>query len=114
MIYFYYNDLLQPSDHLDNQSILESIDLDNFRESLDKKHGVKFNNLINILNLEEVQYSVSEGFDYKSDDNLICNFEKISFVFDNTKDIDSILEKYGLDGVFNILKKKNKYTFTIK
>lgn len=113
MIYFYYKELLQPSEPLDNESIDDS-DLDNFRESLNKKHGFQFNNLINILKLEKIQYSVKEGFNYKSDDDLICNFEKISFVFDNTKDIDSILENYGLDGIFDVLKKKNKYTFTIK
>lgn len=119
MIYFYYNDLMQPSDHLVKSEIdqLADIAYENFKESLDKKHGYQFNTLVNILNLENVKYKVKEGFDCNSKDSNIRNFRKISFVFSKPKDIDFIIAKYGLDGVFDIIKdKKDKkiYTFISK
>jgi hypothetical protein len=116
MIYFYYNDLLQPSDHLDKSKLemLTDFDKDNFIESLGKKFGYQFNCLINILNLENIPYDVIKGFNYISDDREICNFEKISFEFNNSNDINDIIDKYGLDGIFNIDKENNNYTFIIK
>ena len=116
MIYFYYNDLMQPSDHSKNNDIdqLADIAYENFRESLDKKHGYQFNALVNILNLENINYKVKEGFDYNSDDKNIRNFQKISFVFNKPKDIDSIIKKYGLDGIFDIEKDKKIYIFIAK
>lgn len=115
MTYFYYNSLLQSSDQLDeSQDPLYNSDLNNFRESLDKKHGYQFNILVNILNNESIQYKVIEGFNYNSKDQQICNFEKISFVFKKAKDIDSVIGKYRLDDIFNINKDKKNYTFIIK
>jgi len=117
MIYFYYNDLMQPSDHLvksEEVDQLADIAYENFRESLDKKHGYQFNALVNILNLENIKYEVKEGFDCNSKDKNIRNFKKISFVFNKPKDIDSIIKKYGLDGVFDITKDKKIYTFISK
>jgi hypothetical protein len=116
MIYFCYNDLLKPS----NQDIdpLTGInnDLLNFQISLDKRNGYDFNKLINILNDENMSYEVSEGFNYDSNDKEICEFKKISFVFKNNtvKDINSIIKKYGLDGIFNITNSKKEFTFIIK
>lgn len=105
MNYFNYNDLLQPSDETD---------LDNFRESLNKEHGFHFNKLINIFNLENIEYTVIEGFNYNSEDNLICNFKKITFSLTDNTDIDSILKKYELDGLFTLIIKDNMYIFIIK
>jgi len=116
MIYFNYNDLLQPSNHeKEDQETGMTNDLLNFKISLDKRSGYNFNKLINILNNEQVSYEVSEGFNYDSKDELICEFKKISFVFkDNIKDIKSIIKKYGLDGIFDITNAKKEFTFIIK
>lgn len=115
MTYFYYNDLIQPSQSIiENEDQSAEIALDNFRESLDKKSGYNFNYLINNLNTENIDYDVVNGFDYKSDDKEISNFKKISFNFKKVKDIDSFIKKYNIDQIFNIEKDKKNYTFIIK
>lgn len=115
MIYFYYNDLIQPSNQVINEEEqIEnqySADLNNFIESLDKKNGYEFNKLVNIFRSENIDYSVVEGYDCESTDAMICNFEKIVFNIDNA--IDELIDKYDLNGIFNITKDNNKYTFII-
>lgn len=108
MVFYYYCDLLQPSN---NENTL---DLENFKNSLIKINGLKFNKLINIMLLENLIFEVKEGFDYKSEDKLVSEFSKISFIFNDIDDINKLITKYCLDGEFNILKENNKYTFIVR
>lgn len=101
MVFSNYNDLLKPSS------------LDNFQESLGKINGHTFNSLINILIEEKINFEVINGYDKTSEDEDIKEFNKISFKFNNLKDIDKICNDYELKDVFNIVKIKDIYTFTV-
>jgi len=101
MIYCNYNTLLKPSS------------LENFTESLDLPNGYIFNSLVNIFVDEEVNYETIEGFNKSTKDKDIKLFNKISFRFNDLKEIDKIIKEYELMDVFNIEKNKNIYTFIV-
>lgn len=99
MVYNNYNKLLKPSS------------LDNFQKSLDCPNGYIFNSLVNLFTDEQVKFEITEGYNNDSKDEKIKYFNKISFKFQNLKEIENILKNYELDGIFNIYKDKNIYTF---
>lgn len=94
--------------------LLETSDLDNFRKSLEKPNGQLFNNLINILKEEEIEFSIVQGYDSNSKDKDIKEFNKISIEFENKKDWKKTCENYSLDEVFEIIDNKDCFIFKVK
>lgn len=96
--------------------LLETSDLDNFKESLKYKSGSIFNNLINTLSEEGIEHSISKGFNKDSKDENFSQFKKIEMTVNCTdKKIKEVFKNYSLDEVLNIEKiKTKKYIITVK